>query len=151
MRGRNQNEGRRAMSAFAVGAVTFVCVFSGALVGLVLRNLLPEHHLSADSKDVVKVVTGLMATLSALVLGLLIASAKGSFDTVNEGFKRAAAQIIVIDRVLAQYGPGAEDLRQMLRRGFAARIDELFSPGARDARGGEADALRDASAIELLH
>ncbi|HTO46546.1 MAG TPA: hypothetical protein VML91_02810 [Burkholderiales bacterium] len=137
------------MSAFAVGAVTFVCVFSGALVGLVLRNLLPEHHLSPDSKDVVKVVTGLMATLSALVLGLLIASAKSSFDTVNEGFKRAGAQIIVIDRVLAQYGPGAAEIRQLLRSGFAARIDELFSR-AGDARGGGPFALRDASAMERL-
>jgi hypothetical protein len=138
------------MSAFAVGAVTFVCVFGGALAGLALRNALPEHHLSADSRDVVKVVTGLMATLSALVLGLLIASAKSSFDTVNDGFKRAAAQIILIDRVLAQYGPGADELRQLLRSGFAARIDELFSSSGGDARGGGANALRDASAMELL-
>jgi len=137
------------MSAFAIGAVTFVCVFGGALAGLALRNALPEHHLSADSRDVVKVVTGLMATLSALVLGLLIASAKSSFDTVNDGFKRAAAQIILIDRVLAQYGPGADELRQVLRSGYAARIDQLFSSSG-DARGGGENALRDASAMELL-
>jgi hypothetical protein len=137
------------MSAFAVGVVTFVCVFGGALVGLALRSVLPEHHLSADSKDVVRIVTGLMATLSALVLGLLIASAKSSFDAVNVGFKRAAAQVVVIDRVLAQYGPAAEELRQLLRSGYAARIDELFSSGG-DARGGAANALRDASAIERL-
>ncbi len=136
------------MSAFAIGTVTFVCVFGGALAGLALRGALPEHHMSADSKDVVKVVTGLMATLSALVLGLLIASAKSSFDAVNDGFKRAAAQIILIDRVLAQYGPGADELRQVLRRGYAARIDQLFSGG--DARGGGVIALRDASAMELL-
>ena len=138
------------MSASAIALLTFLCVFGGALAGLGLRAALPEHHLSADSRDVVKVVTGLMATLSALVLGLLIASAKGSFDTVNDGFKRAAAQIILIDRVLAQYGPGADELRQLLRSGFAARIDQLFSSSGGDARGGGADALRDASAMELL-
>jgi hypothetical protein len=138
------------MSAFAIGAVTFVCVFGGALAGLALRGALPEHHMSADSKDIVKVVTGLMATLSALVLGLLIASAKSSFDSVNEGFKHAAAQIILIDRLLAQYGPGADELRQVLRSGFAARIDQLFSSAGGDARGGGANALRDASAMELL-
>jgi hypothetical protein len=137
------------MSASAIALLTFLCVFGGALAGLALRRALPEHHMSADSRDVVKVVTGLMATLSALVLGLLIASAKSSFDTVNDAFKRAAANIILIDRVLAQYGPGADELRQLLRSGFAARIDQLFSSGG-DARGGGPNALRDASAMELL-
>jgi len=138
------------MSAWAVGLLTFICVFGGALAGLALRSVLPEHHLNDDSKDIVKVVTGLMATLSALVLGLLIASAKNSFDAVNQGFKHAAAQIIAIDRVLAQYGPEAEDLRRLLRSGYAARIDQLFSPGG-EGRIGAATALRDASAMERLN
>jgi len=138
------------MSAWAVALLTFLCVFGGALVGLALRGVLPEHHLNDDSKDIVKVVTGLMATLSALVLGLLIASAKNSFDAVNDGFKHAAAQIIAIDRVLAQYGPGAEGVRQLLRRGYAARIDQIFGPGD-EARASAASALRDASAMERLN
>jgi hypothetical protein len=58
---------------------------------------------SADSRDIVKVVLGLIATLSALVLGLLIASARSSFDVVNHGLKEMAAKVILIDRVLARW------------------------------------------------
>jgi hypothetical protein len=119
------------MSAWWVGLITFACVLGGAFAGLALQAVLPGHHLRDDSKDVVKLVTGLMATLSALVLGLLVASAKSSFDAVNDGLKQTAAKIIVIDRLLAQYGPGAKDARDQLRSAYAARIDRLFPPGAR--------------------
>ncbi len=114
------------MSPIAIGLIVFVCVFGGALFGMFLRTVLPEHHLSDASKDVVKMVTGLIATLAALVLGLLVASAKNSFDSVNEGFRQSSARIIVLDRALAQYGPETKDLRDMLRKGFAARIEQLF-------------------------
>ena len=91
-----------------------------------LGTVLPAHHMSDASKDVVKVVTGLIATLSALVLGLLIASAKSSYETANEGFRQSAARIILLDRALAQYGPETKDLREVLRKSYAARIDQLF-------------------------
>lgn len=123
------------MSAFEIAAISFLCVLGGALAGLALRPLLPEHHLGDDSKDVVKVVTGLMATLSALVLGLLIASAKSSFDAVNDGFEHIAAKVIVLDRVLAQYGPGAKEARDLLRSAYAARVDRMFPTGSGSAAG----------------
>ena len=102
------------------------CVFGGALFGMFLSTVLPEHHLSEASKDIVKLVTGLIATLAALVLGLLVASAKNAFDTANEGFRQSAARIILLDRTLAQYGPETKEVREMLGKGFAARIDQLF-------------------------
>lgn len=114
------------MTPIAIALIVLACVFGGALIGMFLRTILPEHHLSEASKDVVKLVTGLVATLAALVLGLLIASAKNSYDAVNEGFRESAAKIIVLDRSLAQYGPETKDLREMLKRGFAARIDQFF-------------------------
>jgi hypothetical protein len=114
------------VSPIAVGLIVLVCVFGGALLGMFLQSILPEHHLNEASKDVVKVVTGLIATLAALVLGLLIASAKNSFDTVNEGFRQSAAKIILLDRALAQYGPETKDVRELLRRSFAARVEQLF-------------------------
>jgi hypothetical protein len=89
--------------------------------------VLREHHLSDESRDVVKLVTGLVATLSALVLGLLIASAKGSFDTINEELRLSAAKIILLDRALAQYGPETKDLREQLRASFKTQIDLLFA------------------------
>src|SRR5262245_30499449 len=113
------------MSAIAIASIVFVCVFGGALLGLFLRDTLPEHHLSEQTKDVVKIVAGLIATLAALVLGLLVASAKSSYDAVNEGFRQSAIKVILLDRALAQYGPETRDIRETLRTGFTARIDEL--------------------------
>ena len=110
------------MSPFAIGLIVLVCVFGGALLGMLLRRVLPEHHLNEASKDVVKVVTGLIATLAALVLGLLIASAKNSFDTVNEGFRQSAAKIILLDRALAQYGSETKD-------GLRIASEKLCCPG----------------------
>ena len=64
------------MSSSVVALIVFVCVFGSGMLGLVLRTFLPDHHLSEDSTAIVKLGAGLMATLAALVLGLLIASAK---------------------------------------------------------------------------
>jgi ABC-type multidrug transport system fused ATPase/permease subunit len=115
------------MSPIAIATIVFVCVFAGALLGMFLRTVLPEHHLSDASKDVIKLVVGLIATLAALVLGLLVASAKSSFDTANNGFRESGARLIMLDRALAQYGPETKDLREVLRNTFAGRIDRLFA------------------------
>ena len=106
----------------AIGWIAFACVFGGALLGMFLRGVLPEHHLSQDSKDVVKLGMGLLGTTAALVLGLLIASAKSSFDTQNTEVKQAAANIVLLDRALAQYGPETKDARDLIRRSVAFRL-----------------------------
>src|SRR5206468_5814843 len=62
-----------------------ICGTAGALLGMLLRSRLPEHHLSADSRDVVKLAMGVVATMTALVLGMLVASAKTSFDAQRQG------------------------------------------------------------------
>jgi hypothetical protein len=113
-----------------------------------LRGRLPEHHLREDSKDMVRLVTGLIATLSALVLGLLIASSKSSFDAVNEGFKDSAAKIILVDRALARYGPEAREVREALRNAYAARLRQLFPDDRRP--GTVDDNLLGPSSLETL-
>jgi hypothetical protein len=109
-----------------IAAVTFACVFAGALLGLHLRERLPEHHLRKESEDTVKLVAGLLATLSALVLGLMIASAKGSFDEVNVGLQKSLARVILIDRLLAEYGPEVGGLRRTLKSQTRAQFDRLL-------------------------
>src|SRR5262245_10959190 len=94
-------QGEWHMSAIATGVIVFACVFGGALIGFFLRGILPEHHLSSDAKDVVKLGMGLLATMAALVLGLLIASAKGSYDTQSTELTQLAANVILLDRVTA--------------------------------------------------
>jgi hypothetical protein len=79
------------MGPFAVGGIVFVSLFGGAILGTTLGAALPAHHLSCDSKDAIKLATAIVATLSALVPGLLVASAKTSFDTAVTGREKVTA------------------------------------------------------------
>lgn len=114
------------MSAFAIASIVFACVFASALLGMLLRATVPGDHLNPDSKDVVKLAMGLLATMAALVLGLLTASAKSSFDTWDNEVKESAAKIILLDRVLAQYGPETKDVRDLLRGAVAFRLAQTW-------------------------
>ena len=136
------------MNAWAVASITFVCVFGGALAGMGLRSVASERYLSEEAKDIVKLVTGLIATLSALVLGLLIASAKTSFDSINDEFKESAAKVILLDRALSQYGPDANDVREAVRNAYAARLDRLFPQDGRPIV--ESDALSGPALAEVV-
>ncbi len=103
------------MTSMTIGWIVFACIFGGALVGMILRSRLPEHHLNSESRDLVKVGMGLIATMSALVLGLLIASAKSSFDSQRSELAQMAANVILLDRVLAHYGPETKECRELVR------------------------------------
>ena len=93
---------------------------------MLLRKILPAHHLDTDSKDVVKLGMALIATMSALVLGLLIASAKSSFDAQRSEFTQMSANVIQLDRILARYGPETKEARDVLRR-TALSLDRNWS------------------------
>jgi hypothetical protein len=95
-----------------------------------LRLILPEHHLSSDSKDVIKLGMGLTATMSALVLALLIASAKGSYDAQRNELTQVATNVVLLDRVLAHYGPETKAARDLLRR-YVARAHNQLWPESR--------------------
>jgi len=114
------------MSSFAVSLIVFLCVFGGAVVGILLRGSLPEHHLSADSRDVVKLGMGLGPTMAALVLGLLISSAKGSYDTQSTELTDMSARIILLDRMLAHYGPETKEAREVLRGAVVENLDRIW-------------------------
>ena len=90
------------MNSFASSCVIFALTLGGIGSGTFLRRFLPKHHLSKDSQDVVRLGAGLIATITALVLGLLITSAKSSFDTQNNQIKQITANIILLDHLLAQ-------------------------------------------------
>jgi hypothetical protein len=103
------------MNALALSAIIFVLTLGGIFLGTLLRRTLPEHHLDEHAKDVVRLGVGLIATIAALVLGLLIAAAKGSFDTQSTHVKHITADLILLDNVLAQYGPEALPIREQMR------------------------------------
>jgi hypothetical protein len=103
------------MSALVTGIIAFVCVLGGTIIGLLLRNILPDHHLSGDSRDAVKMGTGMIATLSALLLAILVSSAKNSFDDMSNAITQSSAKLIMLDRTMAHYGPETQAIRNQLR------------------------------------
>jgi hypothetical protein len=114
------------MNDLLISLLVFALVFGGALVGVVVRPLLSEKHLHPDSRDVVKMATGLIGTLTALVLGLLIASAKSSFDQKTNQVRQMTATIILLDDLLAQYGPEAASVRNLLRQSIQPLANRIW-------------------------
>ena len=116
------------MSAMTISWIVFACVFAGALLAITLRRLLPEHHLNEDSKDVVKLEMGLIATMAALVLALLIASAKSSHDMQSTEITEMFADFILLDRTLARYGEETRDIRSLIPVTIANVLNQTWSP-----------------------
>jgi len=114
------------MNALAIGGLVFVLAFGGALLGMYLRAVLPKHHLSEDSKDIVRISTAMLATLAALVVGLLIASAKSSFDSKSSELTRSATHYVLLDRSLAEYGPETREIRDLIRQVVVMRLHQIW-------------------------
>ena len=114
------------MNSTVIALASAGCIFTGALFGLGLQRLLPGNHLSKETQDVVKLAAGTIATLTALVLGLLVSSAKSSFDTMNNGIVQGGAKFILLDRALARYGPETKAAREQLKRALAAGIEMIW-------------------------
>ncbi len=114
------------MNGLALAAVSAGSIFSGTLLGLTVRRFLPQHHLSEDSKDAVKLAAGMISMMAALVLGLLVSSAKSNFDSTNQALTESSAKIILIDRLLANYGPETKEVRETLRAAASASMAMLW-------------------------
>jgi hypothetical protein len=114
------------MSSRAASMIALACVFGGAMCGIVLSSALPQDHLSADSKDVVRMCMGLVSTMSALVLGLLVSSAKSFYDAQNAELTQMSTKVIVLDRLLAHYGLETTEVRDQLRDYVVDSIDTVW-------------------------
>jgi Protein of unknown function (DUF4239) len=114
------------VSPLLMSVIVFACVLGGAFLGIFLRNTLPKHHLSEATKDVVKLGTGLIGTITGLVLGLLIASANGTFETQSSQVQQMTANIVVFDQTLARYGPETVSIRYLMRRVVASMADRIW-------------------------
>jgi hypothetical protein len=114
------------MNPALMSSILFACLFGAVLLGMRLRCLLPEHHRTQDTKDSVKLAVGLVATMAALLLGLLVASAKGTYDTDRSEVIQMAAKIAFLDRVLAVYGPEAAEARAQFRSAVEQMIRHIW-------------------------
>ncbi|MDZ7652629.1 MAG: hypothetical protein U5L03_08830 [Burkholderiaceae bacterium] len=98
-----------------VAIVVFVCTFGGALIGVALQQHLPADHRAGDSRETVRVTMGLIGSMTALVLGLVTASAKDSYDGVDDAVRKTAVDLLALDRTLSRFGPEAQPIRTGLK------------------------------------
>ncbi len=117
---------RDGVSEISTAALVCLAILAGALIGASLRRVLPSEHMSEQSRNIVNIAIGLIATLSAIVLGLLVASAKGAFDARNDEIKQSAARLVLLDRTLRQYGRETNDIRALLQELTQRRIDHTW-------------------------
>ena len=117
------------MAPIAISFVAFALALVGILLGSVIQRMLPEGHLSSNSKEVVKLSMGVVATLAALVLGLLVASAKSTYDARESEINQLTAYVILIDNLLAKYGEGAQAARAALRQAVPAIVEKIWREG----------------------
>jgi hypothetical protein len=137
------------MNASLLFLVVFGCVFGAGFLATRLRLAMPDHHLSTDTKDTVKLAMGLVATMTALVLGLLVASAKGNYDSEKSAVISMSAKFVVLDRILAHYGPEAKPSRDLLHQSVEKLIAHLWpdkksEPSQLDPTRSSGEALYDA-------
>lgn len=119
------------MNPLGTGLTVLVCTFGGALAGMWLRRLLPPQHVDAESSGTVKIGIGLIATMTALVLGLVTGSAKTSFDATNKAVRDVASDLLTLDRTLARYGGDTDEARDLLRTLLKARLDAIWPTDGR--------------------
>jgi hypothetical protein len=136
------------MNSTLIAGASMAVIFSGALLGMGLQRLLPGHHLSKETQDVVKLSAGMIGTLTALVLGLLVSSAKSSFDTANSGIVQTSAKVVLLDRALAHYGPETQAAREQLQRSVVAFIAIMWP--AEQTAGSTLTNIEQARGLDLV-
>jgi len=125
------------MSSLIVAPALFLGCLGAAILGLWLRPRLSDHHLDDESRGVVTNITGLVAAMAALLLGLLVANAQSSYNTVSDEVDQLSASLVELDRALKTFGPAANEARALLKQNSAAQIDRIWPPGG----GARPDAL----------
>lgn len=114
------------MSPLVITAIVFGCIFGGSLLGMAARRKLPQEHLSGETKETVRLAAGIVGTMTAMLLGLLVASSKSSFDTQVDGVAQIAGNVILLDRLLSHYGPEAQEVRATLRASVIDMIQRTW-------------------------
>ncbi len=126
------------MNSLIVAGIIFASAFGGAVFGLVLQRIIPASHLQQESKDIIRLGTGLIATMAALVLGLLVGAAKTSFDEERGSFRQLALNVVLLDRSLALFGSESGPAREELKRTVQAIIESM-----RPVDGSESSRMED--------
>jgi hypothetical protein len=118
------------LNALTISLLAAVLMLVGAGAGILLRRRLPHHHLNEHSKDVVRLGASLVATITALLLGLLITSAKTTYETQRGEVRQIASKLVLLDNQLKRYGPEAAPAREAQRRAMEPLIERIWGKRA---------------------
>ena len=110
-----------------------VAMFAAGLIGLLLQRVLPEHHTTGGSRDLIAAVVGLLTLLCALVTGLLIWTAYGVYSGQNTQIQSVASKVMQLDLALSDYGPEANPARAQLRDALGKTIDQVWGASESDS------------------
>jgi hypothetical protein len=114
------------VNALAVSCIIFACIAGAGLLAMLVGRALPAHHLSKESQDTVKQGLALIATLAGFSLALLVATAKGAYDSGTSAVRQLASEVRLLDRLLAHYGPETKEARALLRHAVAATLNHIW-------------------------
>ena len=92
------------MSEVGSALLVFALLLMATGIGVWVRPLLPEEHKAHETVQLIQLVIGMLVTFAALVLGLLTASAKSSFDTASNDLRTYAADLIEFDTTMRELG-----------------------------------------------
>jgi hypothetical protein len=106
--------------------MVFGVVFSGALAGMGLRRLLPENQLRPEAKDIIGQATGLLVTMTALVLGMLVSAANSSYQDRKNELAEMGSSFVLVDGLLTSYGPETEAIRLELRELAESGLERIW-------------------------
>lgn len=115
------------MSPAATSSIVLAFIVVAAALGALLRAVLPQEHLSPESKEAIKLTIGLVGSMVALIIGLLVWSAKSFYDTQSAELTKVSAQAVLLDRMLAEYGPDAKPARDLLRTVMVRTLERTWS------------------------
>ena len=124
------------MSSTVAFLASFVSILIGAAIGMFLKRLLPAELLEGGSKEAIRLGAGFLSTLSALVIGLMIASAKNSYDTQNTNIRQLGANVVLVDQMLLKYGPETKPARTLLRELISSAASRIWQENAERNRHG---------------
>jgi hypothetical protein len=114
------------MHSLAVSSLIFAIVFGGAMVGMALRRALPQEHLGTEAKDTMRLATGLVVTMTGLVLGMLVSSAKTYYDGQKNVVAEMSSQVIRLDALLVDYGPETKPTRGEAHQFIEDAVDRIW-------------------------
>ena len=122
------------LTAIMLAAITLACAFGCAMAGSFVRDRLPADQLSKESQDVIRLGMGLVATMTALLLGMVTATTRIAYDAQDKEIKTSAVNILTLDRHLARLGEKTKPTRDLLRNAVEYRLAVTW-PDEGPARG----------------